>query len=83
MNKSHSNLINKSDRFEDLSYSGSNAKNKSMSKITKNIDYEFIKNSLHDVKMNVKDCDQTSTIGYYDLYLCKQKQDAKQLKNNS
>lgn len=57
MNKSHSNLINKSDRFEDLSYSGSNAKNKSMSKITKNIDYEFIKNSLHDVKMNVKDCD--------------------------
>lgn len=29
----------------------------------KNIDYDFIKNSLQDIKMNVKDCGIKTTIG--------------------
>lgn len=65
MTQSQSNFTNVSvDQTED--HNSSYAKNKSM-KRCKNIDQDFIKNSLQDIKMNVKDCGIKTTIGYYDL----------------
>jgi len=59
MNTSQSNFTINESQYEDY-HNTSNAKIK---KIATKIDYEFIKNSLQDVKMNVKDCGNKSTIG--------------------